>query len=118
MAARKSRVVKQKAAPRSRRAEKRRAANPRIGSSFGDFLEEDRLRGAVTALALKRVIAWQIAAEMERQDLTKKGMAEAMETSRSALDRLLDPDSEALSIRTLDKAARALGKRIVFELAG
>lgn len=55
---------------------------------------------------------------MERQDLTKTRMAEAMETSRSALDRLLDPESEALSIRTLDKAARALGKRIVFELAG
>lgn len=87
-----------------------------VGSSFDDFLDSEGLHAEVTALALKRVIAWQVAEEMKRQSLTKQTMAKRMETSRSALDRLLDPDSASLSIKTLDKAAQALGKRVTFEL--
>lgn len=105
---------------RRRTTRKRAAPTPRgggpVGSSFGDFLESEGLRADVTALALKRVIAWQLAEEMKNQALTKQAMATRMETSRSALDRLLDPGSTSLSIKTLDKAAQALGKRWFFEL--
>lgn len=96
----------------------RRTTRSRVGSSFDDFLESEGLRTEVTVLALKRVIAWQVAEEMKRQKLTKQRMAELMETSRAAVDRLLDPTSSSLSLRTLDKAAQALGKRVMIELVG
>ena len=65
--------------------------NKHLGSSFDDFLEEDGLRAETEATAIKRVIAYQIEMEMKRAKLTKSAMAEKMRTSRSALDRLLDP---------------------------
>jgi len=93
-----------------------RHRGPRIGSSFEDYLDAEGIRAEVTVLALKRVIAWQLRQEMERQAVTKQRMASLMETSRAAVDRLLDPESAALSLKTLDKAAQALGKRVSIEL--
>ena len=109
---------KRPAASTRRSAPRRRQAtgNRRVGSRFDEFLESAGLRSAATSVALKRVIAWQVAEEMKRQEISKQRMARRMETSRSALDRLLDPEITALSIKTLDKAARALGKRVLFEL--
>jgi hypothetical protein len=87
-----------------------------IGSKFDDFLKEESLLEGSTAIAVKRVIAWQIEREMEKQNLTKTSMAKKMHTSRAALNRLLDESDTSLTLITLASAATALGKIIKFEL--
>ena len=87
-----------------------------IGSKFDDFLREESLLEESTAIAVKRVIAWQIEREMEKQNLTKTSMAKKMHTSRAALNRLLDESDTSLTLITLARAATALGKIIKFEL--
>ncbi len=91
--------------------------NPHVGSSFDDFLAEDAMLDEVTAVAVKRVIAWQIEQEMAAQKLTKTAMAKKMHTSRAALNRLLDETDTSLTLTTLASAAAALGKRMRFELS-
>ncbi|HEV2272615.1 MAG TPA: hypothetical protein VGR96_00540 [Acidobacteriaceae bacterium] len=86
------------------------------GSSFDDFLTEEGLYEEVESAAIKRVLAWQFEQEMERQQKTKRAMAKELKTSRSQLDRLLDPQNTTVSIETLSRAARVLGKRLVLEL--
>lgn len=88
-----------------------------LGSNFDDFLRDERLFDAVEATAVKRVIAYQIAQEMKRRKLTKSEMASRMKTSRAALERLLDPANPSVTISTLERAASALGKKLVVELA-
>ena len=83
-----------------------------IGSSLDDFLEEEGLLAEAEAVAAKRVLAFQIAQIMEEQQLSKAEMARRMDTSRTAVDRLLDTDSESATLITLEKAALALGKRL------
>lgn len=87
-----------------------------IGSSFDEFLEEEALLDAATAVAVKRVIAWQIAQEMKAQHLTKSSMASKMQTSRAALNRLLDATDTSLTLTTLSSAASVLGKKFRIEL--
>ncbi|MES2073924.1 MAG: XRE family transcriptional regulator [Pseudomonadota bacterium] len=87
-----------------------------IGSSFDEFLEEEGILDEVNAVAIKRVIAWQIAHEMKRQKLSKTSMAEKMHTSRAALNRLLDEEDTSLTLTTLSSAAAALGKKLKLEL--
>ena len=87
-----------------------------IGSNFDDFLEEEGLLEEVTAAAVKRYIAFQIEKTMEEGGLSKAEMARRMETSRSALDRLLDPDNSSVTLQTLQSAAQALGGRLRIEL--
>ena len=91
--------------------------NKHLGSSFDDFLQEDGLRAEAEATAIKRVIAYQIEMEMKRAKLTKSAMAEKMRTSRSALDRLLDPANASITLQTLERAALALGKNLKIKLA-
>jgi antitoxin HicB len=91
-------------------------ANIHTGSTFDDFLEEEGLRNEVESAAIKRVLAWQFEQEMEKQQKTKQGMARELKTSRSQLDRLLDPANTAVSLETLTRAASVLGKRLVFEI--
>lgn len=88
-----------------------------IGSSFDDFLKEESLLESSTAIALKRVIAWQIAKEMKAQNLTKTELAKRMHTSRAALNRLLDEQDASLTLTTLASAAAALGKKVNLQLA-
>lgn len=88
-----------------------------IGSTFDDFLKEEGIHDEVQAVAIKRVIAWQIAEEMKKQSLSKVKMAERMQTSRSQLDRLLDPDNDQVKLETLSRAARTLGRELRVELA-
>lgn len=83
------------------------------GTSFDSFLEQEGIREEVEAIATKRILAWQLEREMRRQQKTKRAMARALRTSRSQLDRLLDPRNTAVSLDTIARAARALGKRIV-----
>ncbi|MEI6652987.1 MAG: Fis family transcriptional regulator [Chlorobiaceae bacterium] len=87
-----------------------------IGSSFDEFLEEEALLDEATAVAVKRVIAWQIAQEMKAQNLTKSSMASKMQTSRAALNRLLDATDTSLTLTTLSSAASVLGKKFRIEL--
>ena len=91
--------------------------SPHIGSSFDDFLAEDALLEEVSAVAIKRVVAWQSAQEVKAQGLTKTALAEKMHTSRAALNRLLDETDTSLTLTTLTGAARALGKNLRIEFA-
>ena len=88
-----------------------------IGSNFDDFLQEESLLESSTAVALKRVIAWQIDQEMKAQKLTKTELAKRMHTSRAALNRLLDEKDASLTLTTLASAAAALGKKVNLQLA-
>ena len=87
--------------------------NKHIGSSFDDFLAEEGIRDEVTEVAIKRVLARHIQQEMAEKSLTKTEMAERMNTSRSSLNRLLDPDNDAVTLKTMTRAAAAIGKRLV-----
>lgn len=89
-----------------------------IGSSFDDFLQEEGLLDEANAVAIKRVIAWQIDQEMKAQKLTKSAMAKKMRTSRAALNRLLDETDTSLTLTTLSRAATVLGKKFRIELEG
>lgn len=91
--------------------------SPHVGSDFDEFLAEEGILEDVTAVAIKRVIAWQIAEAMKVRGLTKKALAERMQTSRSHLDRLLDENDTGLTLDTLSRAAQALGYRVKVELA-
>jgi predicted XRE-type DNA-binding protein len=88
----------------------------RIGSSFDDYLRESGDYEATTERAIKRVLARQIKAAMEENNLTKTAMAARMRTSRQALDRLLDPKVDGLTISTLSRAAKAVGRKIRIDL--
>ena len=90
--------------------------NQHIGSSLDDLLEETGELGEVNAVAIKRVIAWEIIQKMEAEHISKTQMAVLMDTSRSALDRLLDPKNTSVTLHTLDNAARAVGKTLRIEL--
>ncbi|WP_131795777.1 XRE family transcriptional regulator [Fluoribacter gormanii] len=86
--------------------------NKHIGSSFDDFLDEENLLTNTTAEALKRVLAWQIKNFLEINHLNKKTFAERMKTSRSQLDRLLDPENTNISLKALVSTAKAMGKHV------
>jgi antitoxin HicB len=90
--------------------------HPRIGSSFESFLEEEGLREEVEVLAQKRVIAWQIEQAMKEAGISKVEMARRMRTSRTQVDRLLDPDHGQVQLDTLQRAARAVGRTLKLEL--
>ncbi|MGC1402983.1 MAG: helix-turn-helix domain-containing protein [Thermodesulfobacteriota bacterium] len=88
-----------------------------IGENFDDFLHEEGLLEEVEAVAIKRVVSFQIAQEMKRRKVTKTEMTHRMKTSRAALERLLDPDNPSVTLSTLERAASALGKKLRVELA-
>jgi DNA-binding Xre family transcriptional regulator len=88
-----------------------------VGSDFDDFLKEDGIYEQVQAVAIKRVIAYQIAEEMKKRKLSKTEMANRMKTSRAALERLLDPENASITLITLERAASAVGKKLKVQLA-
>lgn len=94
------------------------ANNPHIGSDFDEFLEEEGLREEVTAAAIKRVIAWQLAQAMRSKHITKTEMATRMHTSRAVVNRLLDEDDTSVTLATLARASLAVGMPLKIELAG
>lgn len=87
-----------------------------IGSSFDSWLHEEGIYDEVTATVIKRVLARQIEEAMTEQRLTKTEMARRMKTSRAALERLLDPSNESVTLLTLSKAASAVGKQLQMAL--
>ena len=91
-------------------------ANPRIGSDFDDFMKEEGLYDDAQAIAVKRVIAFQLERDMQKAQLTKAAMARRMGTTRAQLDRVLNPENPSTTLQTLVKAACALGKRVKITL--
>ena len=87
-----------------------------LGSNFDEFLAAEGLLEEASATAVKRYIAFQLAKKMSEDNLSKSEMARRMDTSRSALDRLLDPANPAVTLQTLQSAAHALGGRLKVEL--
>jgi DNA-binding Xre family transcriptional regulator len=87
-----------------------------LGSSFDSWLRKEGIYEEVTATAIKRVLARQLTAAMKEKQFSKAEMARRMQTSRAALDRLLDPESEAVTLNTLRKAAAVVGRELRLEL--
>lgn len=87
-----------------------------VGGDFDDFLREQDLYDDAEAVAAKRVIAYQIAQEMERANISRSELARRMRTSRSSVERLLDPENPSVTLVTLERAASAVGKRLVIQL--
>lgn len=87
------------------------------GSTFDSFLEQEGIREEAEAVAIKRVLAWQLEQAMQEQEKTKRAMAKQLHTSRSQLDRLLDPQNVSVTLDTITRAARALGKRVIIRVA-
>lgn len=87
-----------------------------IGSSFESFLKEEGTFDETTTRAIKRVLAWQIVEVMKTNGISKVEMARRMGTSRSQLDRFLDPENDKVLLETVQRAAAALGKRVSISL--
>jgi antitoxin HicB len=87
-----------------------------IGDSFDAFLEEEGILEHAEEVATKRVIAFQLREEMKKRNISQKSLSEKMNTSRSSVRRLLDPNNESMTIKTLKKAAKTLGKRVEIRL--
>jgi DNA-binding transcriptional regulator YiaG len=94
----------------------KKKAKGRVGSSFDAFLKSEGRYEETQAIAIKRVLAWQIEEAMRKGDVSKAEMARRMNTSRSQLERLLDPENHAESLETLARAAHAVGRSLKFEL--
>ena len=90
--------------------------NGHLGSSFEDFLKDEGIHEEVTTHAIKRVLTWQIAEAMKFKGISKSEMARRMNTSRSQLERFLDPDNSKVLLETVQRAAAALGKRVAISL--
>jgi antitoxin HicB len=88
----------------------------RIGCNFDDLLKAERMLEEIEEVVTKKIFVSQMQKEMKKQRIDKAELAERMETSRSAVDRILDPESPS-TLRTLTKAARALGKHLKISLA-
>jgi len=98
---------------------KRKKKNAMVGhsgSTFDSFLKEEGIREEVEAVAVKRVLAWQLAEAMRKTKKTKQVLAKELNTSRSQLDRLLDPQNVAVSLDTIARAAKALGKKVIIRI--
>ena len=87
-----------------------------IGSSFEDFLKDEGVNEETTAVAIKRVLAWQLEQAMTKNRISKNHLAKVMKTSRTQIDRILDPDNAAVQLDTMIKAARVLGHQVRIEL--
>jgi len=87
------------------------------GSTFDSFLKKEGISDKAEAIAAKRIIVWQLEQAMKQQKKTKQAMARELHTSRSQLDRLLDPQNTAVTIHTTVRVARLLKKRLVLRLA-
>ena len=86
------------------------------GSTLDSLLEEDGILAEVEAVAVKRVIAWQLQEIMKAGGITKTAMAARLGTSRSQLDRLLDPQNATVQLDTITRAARVVGKKLRIEM--
>lgn len=94
----------------------RKVGNRHRGSSIDDFLKEEGVFEEFQARAIKEVIAWQLAQAMKEQNLSKRRLAAIMHTSRTQVDRVLDPEDGNVTIETLQRAAAVIGRKVQVEL--
>jgi antitoxin HicB len=94
-----------------------RQTNSHLGSNFESWLDEHGIREEVTAAAIKSVIVEQLALAMKEKGITKARMAVLMSTSRTQVDRLLDPTNGSATLETLLRAAKIVGRELRVELA-
>lgn len=94
----------------------KRKRNKHLGSSFDDFLVEEGIYEEVSAVAWKRVLSWEVSEAMRKEGISKSEMAKRMNTSRSQLERFLDPENPNVLLETVQKAATAVGKRVTIGL--
>ncbi|MCP3852109.1 MAG: XRE family transcriptional regulator [Gammaproteobacteria bacterium] len=91
--------------------------NKHTGSNFDDFLEEEGIFEEVTAKAHKRLLALQLSDIMEEKKMTKSSLADKLKTSRSQLDRILDPENSSITLEVLERVAHAVGKNLRIEFS-
>jgi len=91
-------------------------SNRHIGSSFEDFLEAEGIDEEVSSNAIKKLLSYQLLEKLETERITKSELATRLSTSRSAVDRILDPSNESITLHTLQKVAEVLGKKLKIEL--
>jgi predicted XRE-type DNA-binding protein len=96
------------------KAPQQQNANPHIGSDFDDFLAEEGIKAEVEALALKRVVSFQLQSIIDREHVSKSQLASLMKTSRTSVNRMLDPGNPSLTVASLGKVAAALGRKLEF----
>ncbi|HEY1215712.1 MAG TPA: Fis family transcriptional regulator [Bryobacteraceae bacterium] len=89
--------------------------NPRVGSSLDDFLEEEGLLEELQVQAIKEVVAWQLEEAMKKKRVSKSGLAKMLRTSRTQVNRLLDPASD-VTLSSLQRAAKLVGREVRVEL--
>ena len=87
-----------------------------IGSNLNEFLEKENILAEVEALALKKILVFEFEKAMQEQNLTKTAVAERMNTSRAAVNRLLDPQNTSINLMSIEKAAVALGKKLLIQV--
>lgn len=92
------------------------AENTHKGSSLDSFLEEEGVLAEFQAQAIKEVIAWQLGAAMKERKMSKRRLAELMHTSRTQVNRILDPNDGNVTIDTLQRAAAIIGRRVELQL--
>lgn len=92
------------------------ADNKHRGSTLDSFLEEDGVLAEFQAKAIKEVIAWQLTEAMKDRKITKTALAALMKTSRTQINRVLDPSDGNVTIETLQRAAAIVGRRVQLEL--
>ena len=88
-----------------------------IGSSFDSFLEEEDMLQESEAVAIKRVIAYALERKMQEDNMSINRLAKELETSRTAICRILDPNNTSITLNTIEKVAKYLGKRIILSFA-
>lgn len=96
---------------------KKRKPHPRVGSDFEDFLRDEGRREEATALAVKRVLAWELQRAMKAAGVSQAEMARRMKTSRALVRRLLDAKDSSVTLATISRAALALGNQVELRLA-
>lgn len=95
----------------------RKKANRYAGSQFEDFLREEGRLEEATALAAKRILAWELQKAMKKSDVSIAELARRMKTSRAVVHRLLDETDQSVTLATISRAAAVLGRTIQVKLA-
>jgi len=95
----------------------RKKTNPHVGSDFEDFLREEGRLEEATALAVKRVLSWELLKAMKQQHVSKAELARRMKTSRAVIHRLLDENDPSVTLATITRAATVLGRSVRLKLA-
>jgi DNA-binding Xre family transcriptional regulator len=96
---------------------RKRKSHLHVGGDFEDFLREEGRLAEATAVAVKRVLAWELQRAMAADGVSQAEMARRMKTSRAVVRRLLDDHDPAVTLSTISRAATALGRQVKFKLA-